>query len=83
MIALGVETGASTIRCVVSGASFSRASGISWADYYEAIEGRPLRPLFVEAVAFLPSPDASDRARVAVDLDWHVFHVIATKLPPA
>ena len=48
--------------------SFSRASGISWEDYYKAIEGRPLRPLFVEAVAFLQSSGPSNRARVAIDL---------------
>ena len=43
-------------------------SGISWEDYYEAVEGRPLRPLFVEASAFVSSPDASGRPRVAIDL---------------
>jgi SAM-dependent methyltransferase len=68
VIALGIVIGAFTIRCAVSGASFSRASGISWEGYYEAIVGRPLRPLFVKAVAFLPTPDATDRARVAIDL---------------
>jgi len=52
----------------VSGASFSRASGIAWEDYYRAIEGRPLRPLFTEAVAFLPSPRAGDPATIAIDL---------------
>jgi SAM-dependent methyltransferase len=56
------------MRCVVSGTSFSRASGISWEEYYDAIEGRALRPLFLEAVAFLPSSDAKDRARIAIDL---------------
>lgn len=65
---MGLEIGAFTIRCVVSGSSFSRASGISWEEYYEAIEGRALRPLFLEAVAFLPSSDANDRARIAIDL---------------
>ena len=52
----------------MSGAAFSRASGIAWEDYYRAIEGRSLRPLFVEAGAFLPSPPAGGRARVAIDL---------------
>lgn len=48
--------------------SFSRASGIDWEDYYNAIEGRPLRPLFSEALSFLPNPRADERARVAIDL---------------
>jgi tellurite methyltransferase len=52
----------------VSGSRFSRASGIAWGDYYRAIEGRPLRPLFIEAVARLPSPRADDRSRIAIDL---------------
>jgi SAM-dependent methyltransferase len=65
---MGLETRASTIGCAVSGSSFSRASDISWEDYYEAIEGRALRPLFLEAAAFLRSPDANDRARIAIDL---------------
>jgi SAM-dependent methyltransferase len=53
---------------VASGPSFSRASGIAWEDYYHAIEGRPVRPLFVEAVAYLPSPRVDERVRVAIDL---------------
>jgi SAM-dependent methyltransferase len=52
----------------VSGPSFSRASGIVWEDYYNAVEGRPLRPLFVETVAFLPSASGGEQLRVAVDL---------------
>lgn len=52
----------------MSGSGFSRASEIAWEDYYRAIEGRALRPLFIEAGAFLPSPHADDRARVAIDL---------------
>src|SRR5262249_62313277 len=53
---------------VVSGPTFSRASGIAWKDYYSAVEGRPLRPLFIEAAAFLPSMPDSEQVRVAVDL---------------
>jgi SAM-dependent methyltransferase len=52
----------------VSESSFSRASGIAWEDYYKAIEGRPLRPLFLEALPFLPNPRADERPRVAIDL---------------
>ena len=52
--------------CCVGGQLQSRLGYLVREDYYEAIEGRPLRPLFVEAVAFLPSPDASDRARVTI-----------------
>jgi SAM-dependent methyltransferase len=51
----------------VSGASFSRASEIAWEDYYKAVEGRPLRPLFEEAVAFLPSVRGGEPLRVAID----------------
>ena len=52
----------------MSGSGFSPASGIAWEDYYKAIEGRPLRPLFLDALAVLPSPRSGDRARIAVDL---------------
>jgi len=52
----------------VSGASFSKASKISWEEYYGAIEGRPLRALFVDAVPFLPTQSQDDQALVAVDL---------------
>jgi len=55
-------------RVVVSGPSFSRASGIAWEEYYQAIEGRPARPLFVDAVSFLPTRAAADQALVAIDL---------------
>lgn len=41
---------------------------IAWNDYYTAIEGRSLRPLFTDAGAFLTSPGAEGRGRVAVDL---------------
>jgi SAM-dependent methyltransferase len=52
----------------VAAPGFSRASEIAWEDYYAAIEGRSLRPLFTDAEALLPSPRGGDRARVAIDL---------------
>ena len=52
----------------MSDVSFSRASGIAWEEYYRAIEGRPLRPLFLDAMKFLPSREGGDQALVAVDL---------------
>jgi SAM-dependent methyltransferase len=52
----------------VSGTSFSSASGIGWEDYYQAIEGRAARPLFVDAIPFLPPGRAGDQAPVAIDL---------------
>jgi SAM-dependent methyltransferase len=52
----------------VSESGFSRASGIAWEDYYKAIEGRPVRALFLEARPFLPNPRPGERARVAIDL---------------
>lgn len=55
-------------RGAVSEPGFSRASGIAWDDYYTAIEGRSLRPLFTDAGAFLPGPRADAEARVAIDL---------------
>ncbi len=55
-----------TICSIVSGVGFSKASGIGWEQYYRAIEGRPLRALFVEAMPFLPTTD--DQALVAIDL---------------
>jgi SAM-dependent methyltransferase len=53
---------------VVADASFSRASGIAWEEYYRAIEGRPPRPLFLDALEFLPTPKPGDPTPVAVDL---------------
>jgi SAM-dependent methyltransferase len=53
---------------LVSEASRGRAAGMAWEDYYKAVEGRSLRPLFVAAIPFLPDPLAAERARVAVDL---------------
>jgi SAM-dependent methyltransferase len=58
----------STICCIVPGARFSRASGIGWEQYYRAVEGRPLRDLFVESVPFLPTRSTDDRGLVAIDL---------------
>ncbi len=57
-----------TIWSIVGGASFSRASEIAWEEYYRAIEGRSLRPLFVDAIRFLPTQRADDHALVAIDL---------------
>jgi tellurite methyltransferase len=56
------------IGSVVSDAGFSRASGIAWEDYYRAIEGRPLRPLFLDAIEFLPTGTGDGRVPVAIDL---------------
>src|SRR5262249_60989488 len=50
----------------VSETGSSRASGIAWDNYYAAIEGRSLRPLFREATAYLAS--AGEGPRVAIDL---------------
>jgi hypothetical protein len=52
----------------VSERSFSRAAEIAWEDYYKAIEGRPVRPLFLEALPYLPNPRADERVRLAIDL---------------
>jgi len=57
-----------TICSIVGGASFSRASEIAWEEYYRAIEGRTLRPLFVDAIRFLPTQRADNHALVAIDL---------------
>lgn len=57
-----------TICSIVGGAGFSRASEIAWEEYYRAIEGRSLRPLFVDAIRFLPTQRADDHALVAIDL---------------
>ena len=45
-----------------------RAATVSWDGYYRAIEGRSLRPLFLDAIARLPGPDEAGQARVAIDL---------------
>jgi SAM-dependent methyltransferase len=51
----------------VSGASFSKASGIGWEQYYQAIEGRSPRALFMDAISFLPAR-TDERAFLAIDL---------------
>ena len=53
---------------LVSDVGLSRASDAAWEDYYRAIEGRPLRPLFLDAIEFVPVSAANDRIPVAVDL---------------
>jgi SAM-dependent methyltransferase len=52
----------------VSESNFTRSSEIIWENYYKAIEGRPLRPLFLEALPLLPDPGADERPPVALDL---------------
>jgi SAM-dependent methyltransferase len=44
------------------------ASEIEWGDFYRAVEGRPLRPLFVDAIPFLPTTTVGEPPLVAVDL---------------
>jgi SAM-dependent methyltransferase len=65
---LSPETEAVTISPAVEGPSLSRATGTSWEAYYRATEGRPPRPLFLDATAFLPDSAPHDRALVGVDL---------------
>lgn len=57
-----------TISPIVGSAGFSQASGIEWEEYYRATEGRPARPLFVDAIPFLPTGRADDATLVAIDL---------------
>jgi SAM-dependent methyltransferase len=57
-----------TIGSIVSDAGFSRASGIGWEQYYRAVEGRPLRALFLDAIPFLPTRATDDQGLVAIDL---------------
>lgn len=52
----------------MSNIEWETASEIEWEGYYRAIEGRPLRELFVDATAFLPTAAPDDRPLVAVDL---------------
>ena len=52
----------------MSNAEWEAASDIEWEVYYRAVEGRPLRELFVDATPFLPAAAADDRPLVAVDL---------------
>ena len=44
------------------------AADIEWEAFYGAVEGRALRPLFVDALAFLPAVELESKACVAVDL---------------
>jgi SAM-dependent methyltransferase len=52
----------------MSNTEWETASEIEWEVYYRAIEGRPLRELFIEATPLLPTVPPSDRSLVAVDL---------------
>lgn len=52
----------------MSSADWETASDIEWEVYYRAIEGRPLRELFVDATVFLPPTAPDGRSLVAVDL---------------
>ena len=44
------------------------ATDIEWEAFYGAVEGRALRPLFVDALAFLPTVEPESNPPVAVDL---------------
>lgn len=52
----------------MSGREWETASEIEWEAFYRALEGRPLRELFVDATPFLPIAGPGDRSLVAVDL---------------
>lgn len=52
----------------MSNVEWEAASDIEWEVYYRAIEGRPLRELFVDATPFLPPAATDERPLVAVDL---------------
>ena len=52
----------------MSNVEWETASDIEWEVYYRAVEGRPLRELFVAATPFLPTAAPDDRPLVAVDL---------------
>jgi trans-aconitate methyltransferase len=39
-----------------------------WDGYYAALEGRPARPLYLDAVALIPAPESGCPERVAIDL---------------
>ena len=41
---------------------------IEWEDFYRAVEGRELRPLFVDAIPYLPTTTAGERLLVAIDV---------------
>ena len=44
------------------------AAEIEWEDFYSAVEGRELRPLFVDAIPYLPTATADEPPLTAVDL---------------
>lgn len=67
-VALPDRFGRSSTIIFLADESFSCASGIAWEEYYRAIEGRSLRPLFLDALEFLPGLKPGDQAPVAVDL---------------
>ncbi len=52
----------------MSNVDWDTASEIEWETYYRAIEGRPMRELFVDATPFLPIAAPDGRSLVAVDL---------------
>jgi SAM-dependent methyltransferase len=64
----GVSLPSDYDRAALPDASFSRASSIAWEEYYRAIEGRPVRPLFLEAIELLPTREDTDHALIAIDL---------------
>jgi SAM-dependent methyltransferase len=47
---------------------WQRAAEIEWEDFYSAVEGREPRPLFVDALAYLPTATAAEPPLTAVDL---------------
>jgi SAM-dependent methyltransferase len=44
------------------------AAEIEWEDFYRAVEGRELRPLFVDAIPYLPTASAAELPLTAIDL---------------
>jgi SAM-dependent methyltransferase len=52
----------------VPGRDWNRADEITWERYYEWVEGRDLRQVFVDALQLLPDAARADRELVAVDL---------------
>jgi SAM-dependent methyltransferase len=47
---------------------WQRAAEIEWEDFFRAVEGRELRPLFAEAIPYLPTATAAEPPLIAVDL---------------
>jgi SAM-dependent methyltransferase len=52
----------------VGGANINHASEIEWEEYYRAVEGRSVRPLFLDAIPFLPDQRPDAARLVAIDL---------------